>query len=171
MNGDRNYTGAAGKISDHWRSNCFLKIDTEGDKTRGAGSRRRLGPCSNLKVCPLSPAWGGRRKKSDGLRSTSPLKILEARMRSARRRLRSSEKRLSWQSLFTYGTWQRSLTIRFARGDWFNRSAILNRLVGWACRNSPWSGLFVIQSQVIHSTCKFSSRKRFQKPPESAEFL
>ncbi len=38
MNGDRNYTGAAVKISDHCRSNCFLKIDTEGDKTRGAGS-------------------------------------------------------------------------------------------------------------------------------------
>ncbi len=37
MNGDRNYTGAAGKLSDHWRSNCFLKIDTEGAKTRCAG--------------------------------------------------------------------------------------------------------------------------------------
>ncbi len=38
MNGDISYTGAAGKISDHWWSNCFLKIDTEGDKARCAGS-------------------------------------------------------------------------------------------------------------------------------------
>ncbi len=29
--------GVAGKISDHWRSNCFLKVDTEGDRTRCAG--------------------------------------------------------------------------------------------------------------------------------------
>ncbi len=29
MNVDRSYTGAAGKISHHWRSSCFLKIDTE----------------------------------------------------------------------------------------------------------------------------------------------
>ncbi len=27
----------AGKISDHWRSNYFLKTDAEGDMTRGAG--------------------------------------------------------------------------------------------------------------------------------------
>ncbi len=39
-------------------------------------------------------------KRSDGLRSTSPLKMLKARMRPARRRLRSNEKRLSWRSLF-----------------------------------------------------------------------
>ncbi len=111
MNGNRNNTGAAGKISDHQRSNCFLRLDTEGGKTRCAGSvlqyfttrtekapllrRRRLGPCSNWLLCPRSPARDGRRKKSDGLRSTSPLKILKARMRSARRRLRSIEKRLS----------------------------------------------------------------------------
>ncbi len=31
------------------------------------------GASGNLWVCPLSPARGGRRKKSDGLRSTSPL--------------------------------------------------------------------------------------------------
>ncbi len=36
MNGDRNYTGVAdfGSLTVH----CFLKIDTEGDKTRCAGS-------------------------------------------------------------------------------------------------------------------------------------
>ncbi len=95
MNGDRNYTGAAGKISDHLRSKCILKIYTEGDKTRCAGSllqyitartekapllrRRRLGPCSNQQMCPRSPARGGRRKKSGGLGSISPLKILKAR--------------------------------------------------------------------------------------------
>ncbi len=50
--------------------------------------RKRLGPSSNLQVGPVSPARGGRRKKSDGLRSTSSLRILKARMR----RLRSSEK-------------------------------------------------------------------------------
>ncbi len=33
-----NCTGTAGKISDHWRSNCFLKINTGGNKTRGAGN-------------------------------------------------------------------------------------------------------------------------------------
>ncbi len=36
MKENRIYTGAAGKILDHWRSNCFLKIDTEDDKTRSA---------------------------------------------------------------------------------------------------------------------------------------
>ncbi len=37
MKGSRIYTGAARKISDHWHPNCFfLKIDIEGDKTRGA---------------------------------------------------------------------------------------------------------------------------------------
>ncbi len=61
------YTGAAGNISNHWRSNCFFNIETEGAKTRCAGSlfqyfttraektpllrRRRLGPCSNRLVC------------------------------------------------------------------------------------------------------------------------
>ncbi len=34
MNLDRSYTGAAGKISDLWPSNCLLKIDNEGDKKR-----------------------------------------------------------------------------------------------------------------------------------------
>ncbi len=77
----------------------FFKIDTEGDETRCAGSRfqcfttrtekapllrrRRLGPCSNRSVCPRSPVRGGRRKKSNRLRSTSPLKMLKARMRAA----------------------------------------------------------------------------------------
>ncbi len=53
----------------------FFKISTEGDKIRDADSlfhcfktrresasllrRRRLGPCSNLWVCPLSPSRGG----------------------------------------------------------------------------------------------------------------
>ncbi len=41
---------------------------------------------------------GGRRKNSDGLRTTSPLKILKARIRLARRRLRTSEKRLSCEA-------------------------------------------------------------------------
>ncbi len=54
--------------------------------------RRRLGSCSIPQVCPLSPARGGRRKRSDGLRSTSRLKILKVRMMSARMQLRSSEK-------------------------------------------------------------------------------
>ncbi len=128
MNGDRSYTGAAGKISNQWRSNCFLKIETEGAMTRCAGSlflyfttraekaqllrRRRLGLCSNRYACPRRPARGGRRKNSAGLRSTSPLKILKARMRSARRRLRSSEKRLSWRRLSSYGTWWIPLTSR-----------------------------------------------------------
>ncbi len=35
MNGDRSYTGAAGKISNQY--NCFLKMETEGAKTRCAG--------------------------------------------------------------------------------------------------------------------------------------
>ncbi len=104
----------------------FLKIDTDGDKTRRAGSpfqyfrtrtekapllrQRRLGLWSNLYLCARSPARGGWRKKSDGLRSTSPLKILKARMRSARRCLRSCEKRLSSQSLYSYGMWRRPIT-------------------------------------------------------------
>ncbi len=131
MNGDRRYTGVAGKTSNQCRSNCFLKMDTEGDKARCARSlfqyfttrteqapllhRRQLGPCSNRLVCPRSPARGGRRKNSDLLRSTVPSKILNAKMRSARRRLRSNEKRLGWQSLSSYGTQRRSLTSRVAR--------------------------------------------------------
>ncbi len=105
MNGDRNYIGA---ISDHLR--LFFRIDAEGDQTRCAGSlfqyfttrtekapllrRRRLGPWSNRQVCPRSPARGGRRKKSDGLRSISLLRKI----------LLSSEKRLSWRRLSSHGT-------------------------------------------------------------------
>ncbi len=60
MNGNKIYTGDAGKIS---TLQLFLKIDTEGDKTRGTDNlfqyfttqiekapflrRRRLDPCSN----------------------------------------------------------------------------------------------------------------------------
>ncbi len=102
MNGDRSYTGAAGKISDH----CFLKKDTEGDKIRRAGSLFQNFTIRTEKAPLLHrrSARGGRRKNSDRLKSTSALKILKARMRSARRRLRSSEKRLSWRSLSSYGT-------------------------------------------------------------------
>ncbi len=57
--------------------------------------------------------------------STSPLKIVKARMRSARRRLRSSEKSLSWRSLSSYSTWRRSRTSRVARrwtlSSWFEQ--------------------------------------------------
>ncbi len=61
--------------------------DTEDDKISGAGNlfqyfttrtekapplrRRRIGPCSHWQVYRRSPARGGRRKKSDGLRSPS----------------------------------------------------------------------------------------------------
>ncbi len=56
---NRNYTGAAGKITGHKRSNCFSKIDAAGDKTRGAGDLFQyfttrtenaplLGPCSDV---------------------------------------------------------------------------------------------------------------------------
>ncbi len=38
MKGSRDYTGAAGKISDHCLYNCFLMVDTESDKTRGSGN-------------------------------------------------------------------------------------------------------------------------------------
>ncbi len=38
MKGNRNYTHTSGKISDHWRSNCCLKIDSEGDINRGGGN-------------------------------------------------------------------------------------------------------------------------------------
>ncbi len=76
-------------------------------------------------VCYIwgSPVQGGRRRKSDGLKSTSPLQILKARMRSSRRRLRSSKKGLSWRSLSSCGTWRRPLTSRVARrwtlSSWF----------------------------------------------------
>ncbi len=79
----------------------FLKTDTEGDNTRGAGNlfqylttrtenaslvrQKRLGHCSY----PLSPARGEQRKKSDGLRSITPLIILKARMRRPRSREKS----------------------------------------------------------------------------------
>ncbi len=105
----------------------ILTTDTESDIAIDAGNlfryfmvrtilhRRRPGPCSILWMCPLSPARRGQRKKSDGLRSTSLMKILKATMRSIRRRLRSSEIRLSWRSLSSYGMRQRSLTNRVAR--------------------------------------------------------
>ncbi len=88
-----------------------LEIDTEVDKARGAGSllqyfttRTEMAPLLREDGLVLAAIGrfalvGGRWKKSDGLRSTSPLKMLKARMRPARRRLRSSEKRLSWRSL------------------------------------------------------------------------
>ncbi len=126
------------------RQNGFRTLDRptvffKDDKTRAAGNpsqhfttrtenapilhRRRFGPCSNLKICSLSPARYERRKKSDGQRSTSPLNILKAKMRSARRRLYSIEKRLSLRSLLSYGMWQTRPTSRIARrcarSSWF----------------------------------------------------
>ncbi len=47
-------------------------------------------------MCALIARLGWARKKLGGLRSTSVLKILKTRMRSARKRLRSSEKMLDW---------------------------------------------------------------------------
>ncbi len=63
VKGNRNHTGAAGKMADHRQSN-FLNADTEGDMTRSASNlsqysttrtenapllcRRRFGPCSTL---------------------------------------------------------------------------------------------------------------------------
>ncbi len=38
MERNRIFAVTAGTISDHWRSNCFLKIDTESDKTRSVGN-------------------------------------------------------------------------------------------------------------------------------------
>ncbi len=64
------------------------------------------GPCCILYVCPLSPS---------GLRPILPSKILKARMRSARRRLCSKEKKFSWWSFSSYGTCRRHLTSRVAR--------------------------------------------------------
>ncbi len=64
--------------------------------------RRRFGPCSFLFMFSL--------------------KIVNARMRSARRRLRSSETRLSWWRLCSYGTWWKALCVSiwcsFALVNW-----------------------------------------------------
>ncbi len=72
--GNRNYASAAGK-------NLTIEgpVDTEDYRTRGTGNlfqffttstenapllrRRRLGPCSNLPVCPLSPRRNLQRTK------------------------------------------------------------------------------------------------------------
>ncbi len=78
----------------------ILKIGTEGNKTRCAGSlfqdfttrnekaqllrRRRLGSCSNRCLWSRSTAQGRRRAKLGGFRSNKPVKMLKARMRSAR---------------------------------------------------------------------------------------
>ncbi len=58
MNGDRSYTGAARKISNQWRSSCFLKIGTEGAKTRCAGGHPEVvaaawneGPVAAASLC------------------------------------------------------------------------------------------------------------------------
>ncbi len=47
--------------------------------------------------------------------------------RSARRCLRSSEKRFSWRSLSSYGTWRRPLTSRVAR-RWTLSSSFISAL-------------------------------------------
>ncbi len=59
VNEDKSYTGAAGKISDHWRSNCFLKIDTEGDKTRCVGSLFQKFTARTEKAPLLRRRWHG----------------------------------------------------------------------------------------------------------------
>ncbi len=41
----------------------------------------------------------------------------------------------------------------------------------FVCRNVPFSSLFVVHFFVLPPTCEVSQRKRFQKPPESAEFV
>ncbi len=72
-------TGTSGKITDHWRSNCFfLKTDAEDGKTRAPAicysisrhasplHRGRLGPCSNIYWCALLARLGvaGGRKQT-----------------------------------------------------------------------------------------------------------
>ncbi len=56
------------------------------------------------------PGSGWEEEEARRAKSTSPLKILKARKRLARRRLRSGEKRLRWQNLpccnpFTLSGW------------------------------------------------------------------
>ncbi len=126
-------------------------------------------------MCRLSPARGWRRKKSDRLRLTSPLKILKARMRSARRRPR--EKRLRWRSLSPYGTWRRPLTCHVA-GCWTLSSWLISALnVGALASNAysrrvphydaalllwivlrrifrPWKAIVLLYSQPLYSALK-----------------
>ncbi len=72
--------------------------------------------------------------KSDELRSIPSFKILKARMMSARRRLRSRDKRLSCRSLSSYGRWQKPLTRRVARrwtlSSWFISALSVGHWVG-----------------------------------------
>ncbi len=88
-------TGAEGEIAKK-NENLFQCITTRTENSP-------LGPCSIPKVCTLNPGRGGRRKRSHGLRSISPLKTLNVRISSGRRRLHSSKKRLSWQSISSQG--------------------------------------------------------------------
>ncbi len=98
----------------------FLKTNTEVDKTKGAGS------CFSIAWhyfafavnwrCGLSVRLGvGGGRKQKGLGQRHFFKIRKARMRSARRHLRSSKKRFSWSSLSSNGTWRGPLTSRVAR--------------------------------------------------------
>ncbi len=89
-----------------------------------------------------SPIRGGRRMKSDGLRSTSPLKVSRARMMSVRSYLHSNEKRLNWRSLSLYGTWWRPFTNRVARRCRLSNSvnSLPSRTLGVTAR---WNNLSV----------------------------
>ncbi len=72
--------------------------------------------------------------KLDELRSTPSFIILKARMMSARWRLRTNVKMLSWRSLSSYGTWQTPLNSRVARrwtlSSWFISDLSVGHWVG-----------------------------------------
>ncbi len=122
---NRNYTAVSGKMLNHWWSNWFLKDKHWGchDQRRRQFQyfttclenasllrRRRLRSCNIVQVSLLNAIRVWWKKKSKGLWSILPLKLLKTRTRSARVCLRSSEKRLSLRSLSSYGAWRRPLT-------------------------------------------------------------
>ncbi len=58
---------------------CWMSVPEFTIRTEKAPflRQRRLGPCSSRQVCPRRPARGGRRRNSEGLRTTSSFENFE----------------------------------------------------------------------------------------------
>ncbi len=108
----------------------FLKTNAEVDMTRGTGTlfQHFTTRKENFVTFASKSVWSLKHSEELAYQPTSgwglgeirrtkenyTFKILNTRMKSARRRLRFSEKKLNWRSLFSYGTWRKTLTSRVA---------------------------------------------------------
>ncbi len=148
-----NYTGSSGKLADCWQSGCLFKHkhrsciedDMVLSVTCGCALSDRLG------------VDGGRGQKFSMFNFN--VKILKSKMRSPRRRLHSSDKRLSLRILASYDTWGRPRTTRVVR-RWILSSVSLLALNVGALASIAYSRCDRIRRSTIMTDSHYSVKDR-----------